>query len=254
MLNYFRNRSRRLKFIEQSKVETVGIAYLTEGFSGTRINLTKELRLNGHPIGLILGHKFETGRLYNQHGFKYLDSKKLIKRYVFSLSDVPESLDQMPAYERQPYCRFEKGSLMELRDNNRRALRVIDLEWEDDDWSWPGAMLVEKYPKLLQLIFDVTLVSELSGELGIVNDSIPSGQAFSVCRATAVSANEKIGTISKGLFVLIKGKWVARNEFEQSAELSTREMAVNWVAITSLGGVNNTRNLLEKKQYLEYHV
>ncbi len=160
MIGFFKERSKRKRFIEQSVFEVVGIAFLVDGYSGIKITLSKELRLNGHPIAIMDGTYNSKGSLYNHHSMGYLSVKKLISEYVFhTLSEIPKSPSDMVSCEKKFVInkRSEEVGL-----GNRRAMTLVDVNWEEGDWARPNEMQFTKYPELEKLVFNYKVTDALS--------------------------------------------------------------------------------------------
>lgn len=253
MIKLLKSRLEKQRFIQQSAIEFTGITFLTEGFTGSTINLSKELRLNGHPIAIMDSMNQNNGVLYNYFSSKHIPSKKLVKKYVFSrISRLPDSQINISQCEKKYSSQYNKDSLSDYMLNHRRPKTLMDLNWEDNDWVRPASYLIQKYPILEKLIFGYSLVKNQIAEYASLNANVPEYKSYDVIRATAYSQNERIGTIVTGLPGHSPDIWYARNLFEESFQSSNSTVASNWIALTSFGGTKNMSDILKIKRYLQY--
>lgn len=247
MLAWIRRKARERAFRAASTVEERGVAFLTEGHTGTHINLRYELWLNEHPIALLQHYKGERGQLYNDWEPKFFDSAHLVNRYLSRmLTEIPNSTSDMPRAERaHAITRYEPGTYDDYFLNHRRPGRLVFVEWDAGDWVQPATLNMEKYPVLERLALEYKFRDDLAGELGVIRQSMPSYQSFSVVRANAYTPADRIGSVYAHPFD--HGKWTGKNLFKQRALFEDRDSAGRWVAISSFGGWKNTRDYYERR-------
>lgn len=247
MLAWIQRKGRERSFLKASTVEERGIAYLTEGYTGTQINLRYELWLNGWPIAQLHRHRGERGQLYNDYEPRFFEPKRLVQRYLSRmLIEIPETTSAMPRAERaHAIAQYKPGTYDDYLLNNRRPASLVLVEWEAGDWTRPPSLNLEKYPIIEQIVLDVRFADDLAGELAVIRNSIPTYQSFSVLRANAYAPADRIGSVHA--LPVDRGRWTAKNRFNQLALFEDKYSAGRWVAISSLGGWKNTKDFYERR-------